>query len=97
MRFLDQDHEFACTVDRFFKQYIADAAKFSFEEFMQSKQGDKDLKTSPWKPFEQDGRLVRKRVIRFIHPVNAPMAPPEAQARKEQVCEVKLCPIEVAF
>ena len=51
---------------------------------MQTKQGDKDVKTSPWKPSEQDGKLVRKRVIRFVHPVNAPMAPPEAEARKEQ-------------
>jgi VAD1 Analog of StAR-related lipid transfer domain len=79
-----QQHEFPCTLDRFFKEYIADGAEFSMEKFMQSKQGDKDLKTSAWKPSEQDGKLVRKRVIRFIHPVNAPMAPPEAQARKEQ-------------
>lgn len=47
-------------------------------------EGDTDLKITPWKPSEQDGKLVRKRVIRYVHPINAPMAPPEAKARKEQ-------------
>jgi len=27
---------------------------------------------------------MRSRVVKYIHPVNAPMAPPEAKARKEQ-------------
>lgn len=46
--------------------------------------GDKDFKTSPWKPTRKDGKIVRSRILRFIHPINAPMAPPEAKARKEQ-------------
>ena len=71
-------------MDRFFKQYIGDDAEFSIGDYMSKKQGDKDVNTTPWKPSEQDGKLVRKRVIRYTHPVNAPMAPPEAQARKEQ-------------
>lgn len=42
--------------------------------------GDKDLSASPWK---QDG-IQWKRTIEYSHPINAPLAPPEARARKEQ-------------
>ena len=42
--------------------------------------GDKDLSASPWK---QDGTQW-KRTIEYSHPINAPLAPPEARARKEQ-------------
>lgn len=79
-----KDYECACTLDKFFKLYVADDAEHNIGAFMKDKMGDKDIKISPWKPSEQGGKLVRKRVVRYIHPVNAPMAPPEASARKEQ-------------
>ena len=47
-------------------------------------QGDTEIKSSPWKPINKDGKLLRSRVVRYIHPINAPMAPPQAKARKEQ-------------
>ena len=47
-------------------------------------EGDKEVKASPWKSTNDHGRLFMNRVVRYIHPVNAPMAPPEAKARKEQ-------------
>lgn len=47
-------------------------------------QGDTEISSSLWKPTNKDGKLVRSRVVRYIHPINAPMAPPQAKARKEQ-------------
>ncbi|CAB9513991.1 GRAM domain containing [Seminavis robusta] len=78
-----KDHKFACNVDQFFKKYFGDDAEFSLAKFLTG-QGDKDVKASPWKPTKQNGKIVRSRVVRYIHPISAPMAPPEAKARKEQ-------------
>jgi VAD1 Analog of StAR-related lipid transfer domain len=62
---------------------MGDDAEFSLGKFLTG-MGDKDVQVSPWKPTNERERQVRSRVVRYIHPVNAPMAPPEAKARKEQ-------------
>lgn len=62
---------------------MGDDAEFSLGKFL-TEEGDKEVKSSPWKPTNERGRLVRSRVVSYVHRVNAPMAPPEAKARKEQ-------------
>jgi hypothetical protein len=44
--------------------------------------GDADINVSKWQTSE-DG-AAKSRVIEYTHPVNAPMAPPMARAKKEQ-------------
>lgn len=46
--------------------------------------GDKEIKTSRWRPTTKDGFLARSRIVRYIHPINQPLAPPNPRARKEQ-------------
>ena len=49
---------------------------------MMKESGDEDIQCSEWKAAE-DG-VSKCRNIEYTHPVNAPMAPPMARARKEQ-------------
>ena len=68
--------------------FVEDDAPFSIPTFMKEK-GDDDIQVSKWNiddiavagnPLE----VAKSRVIEYTHPVNAPMAPPMARARKEQ-------------
>lgn len=68
-------------MDTFFNLFLADNAKFSIPNFMMSN-GDTEMESSPWKPTE-DGQS-HCRTVEYSHPVNAPLAPPRARARKEQ-------------
>jgi hypothetical protein len=43
--------------------------------------GETNVIVSPWKPEEND---IFARTIEYSHPVNAPLAPPMARARREQ-------------
>lgn len=67
-----------CTVDQFFDTFIATDAPSSLSCFLQEG-GDTEVEASPWGDEE--------RVVRYMHPVNAPLAPPQARARKEQQFE----------
>jgi len=69
-----------CTLNEFFDKYVADDALYPYETYMQSS-GDTVLEVTPWKK-EENG--VYARIIEYNHPVNAPLAPPMARARKEQ-------------
>lgn len=69
-----------CSLDTFYEMFLADGAKYSLAAFLEGR-GDSSLKESPWKA-EDDGK--QSRVVSYIHPVNAPLAPPQAGARKEQ-------------
>jgi hypothetical protein len=75
-----EDCELPCALNTFFDLFLADEAKHSIPTFMQAN-GEEDVNSSAWK---KDG-LSKSRVIQYTHPVNAPMAPPKARARKEQV------------
>ena len=44
--------------------------------------GEEDVVSSAWQV--DDNGESKSRVIEYTHPVNAPMAPPMARARKEQ-------------
>ena len=65
-----------CTMDEFFSMFLADTASHSLSHFLQSR-GDSELEATPWNATDE-------RVVRYMHPVNAPLAPPTARARKEQ-------------
>jgi len=73
------EHQLECNLDQFYALFIKDDAEFPMAKFLESG-GDFNLSSSPW---EKDGRKS-KRIVRYTHPVNAPLAPPEADARKEQ-------------
>ncbi len=48
--------------------------------------GELDVHTSPWElPSASKASESTSRTIQYTHPVNAPMAPPTAKARKQQV------------
>jgi len=68
-----------CTLDKFFELFVRDDAEFSVANFLKSL-GDSNLRSSSW---EGKG-LHSKRTVHYTHKVNAPLAPPEADARKEQ-------------
>ena len=75
------------TVDEFYHNVLKDDATHSFGKFM-CDIGDLNVETTPWD-------ATTSRIIHYTHPVNAPMAPPTAKARKEQsftkVGSVGLC------
>lgn len=68
--------EIPCSLQDFDELFLRDNAKHSLASFLESR-GDSDLETSDW---NNDS----SRVVRYLHPVKAPMAPPQARARKEQ-------------
>lgn len=69
-----------CTMEKFIELFIADGAPFSVGNFLESR-GDSGLEDSAW---EGVAGGKQTRVIHYKHPVNAPLAPPLAGARKEQ-------------
>lgn len=73
------EHVLNCNLDKFFDLFFKDNAKFSIAKFLESR-GDSNLQSSEW---IKEG-VNRTRVLHYIHPVNAPLAPPTAAARKEQ-------------
>jgi len=76
-----KEHILNCSIDKFVELFFQDDAEYSIGKFLESR-GDSNLSTSKWEP---DGTSVNQtRMVRYTHPVNAPMAPPQADARKEQ-------------
>ena len=68
--------------------FVEDNAKFSIQNFMKEK-GDDDIQVSSWVAWTDSNgtepmEIRKSRVIEYTHPVNAPMAPPMARARKEE-------------
>lgn len=59
--------------------FYSDDAPHSIQRFMEGN-GDKDLSVTHW----NDEGPHFKRTMEYSHPINAPLAPPEARARKEQ-------------
>lgn len=78
-----QDLELACDLDTFLQKFVWDDAPYSISSFMKSN-GDKDIQASKWKKEKQASQESFSRTIEYTHPVDAPMAPPMARARKEQ-------------
>ena len=73
----------ACTLDEYFDMFLSnDSEQYSYGSY-QRKLGDSELDVSPWKLSEKDGLSI-ERVVSYVHPVNAPMAPPSAAASKTQ-------------
>jgi hypothetical protein len=73
------------SVSEFYNHVLADNADNSFEKVMEDI-GELDIYTSPWDLQSTFTALESmSRTIRYTHPVNAPMAPQTAKARKQQV------------
>lgn len=79
-RMVVQDHVLTCNLDSYMNMFLCDGAKHSIANFLEGR-GDSNLTESIWKDGD-DGSY--SRVIHYTHPVNAPLAPPRAGARKEQ-------------
>ena len=87
--------ELECTLDEFMSKFVANGASHSIAKYLESR-GDSSLRATNWEeaatespPQEQPAvatakPLPQRRVIHYKHPVNAPLAPPQAGARKEQ-------------
>jgi len=74
-----------CDVPTFFEKFLADDAPHSLGIF-QGQIGDTNINISPWRKSE-DG-ISQKRTINYVHPVHAPMAPPQAEASKYQTLRI---------
>jgi hypothetical protein len=71
-----------CSLGKFYDLFLAEGAPYSMAKFLEAR-GDTELMVSDWKS-AKDSQKWRTRVINYSHPVNAPLAPPKAGARKEQ-------------
>jgi len=72
------------SVEEFTNYVIEDDAAHSIGKFMRDI-GELEVNTTPWKqPQTPDASKPTTRTIHYTHPVNAPMAPPRAKARKHQ-------------
>jgi len=81
-----QNLDLSCSLDQFVEQFFANEAPYSLPKYLESR-GDSSLKASEWNPATSNSlqsKSEQKRVINYFHPVNAPLAPPKAGARKEQ-------------
>jgi len=83
---LVQDFTIKCDMNTFAKMFIEDSAPHSIASYMEEK-GDDGIQQSDWVVMEDEAANGhnQSRTIEYTHPVNAPMAPPMARARKEQV------------
>ncbi|KAL9185228.1 hypothetical protein ACHAXT_003005 [Thalassiosira profunda] len=72
------------TVDEFYQYVLEDDALHSFVKFMRDI-GELDVDATQWEPSQMPtATKPATRIIHYVHPVNAPMAPPTAKARKQQ-------------
>jgi hypothetical protein len=73
------------SVDEFYNHVLADDADHSFTNFMRNI-GELEVDTTKWESetTASSSSLSSSRTIHYIHPVNSPMAPPTAKARKSQ-------------
>lgn len=78
--FVVENLELSCSLDRFFDMFLRDGAECSIANFLEGR-GDTELKEGSW---ADEAGGSKHRVIHYSHPVNAPLAPPRADARKEQ-------------
>mmetsp|Transcript_29711 Transcript_29711/g.45958 ORF Transcript_29711/g.45958 Transcript_29711/m.45958 type:complete len:633 (-) Transcript_29711:152-2050(-) len=74
------------SVDDFYKQVLDDNADHSIDKFMRDI-GELEVVSTSWQPSVPTPNAPANRGIKYIHPINAPMAPPTAAARKEQVLQ----------
>jgi hypothetical protein len=74
-----KDRELQCSLNQFIETFVQ--SKESIAEFMEQN-GELDVNVSEWE-VDPDGSAM-KRSIEYTHPVDVPMAPPTARARKEQ-------------
>ena len=72
-----------CSMEEFVGHFFADDASYSIPRFLESR-GDTSLEASAWVSASPAADHHRTRVVHYKHPVNAPLAPPQAGARKEQ-------------
>ena len=70
------------SVDEFYKLVLENNADNSISNFM-TNIGELNVECTLWQPVPTSGE-PSNRTIQYIHPINAPMAPPTAKARKEQ-------------
>jgi hypothetical protein len=92
---MKQSLALSMSVDEFYNHVLADDADHSFTYFM-CNIGELDVDTTKWElsmanTLPNNGStsavsstLSSSRIISYIHPVNSPMAPPTAKARKQQ-------------
>ena len=73
------------TVNEFYQLVLRDDASDSIGNFMRDI-GDLNIDTTPWQPQHDSKKsgTPSTRTIHYVHPVNAPMAPPTAKAQKTQ-------------
>ena len=76
-----KDHVVHCTMDEFFDTFVKNGAEHSISRFLESR-GDSKLRETTWKLTDEPNQY--SRFVNYTHPVNAPLAPPVANARKEQ-------------
>jgi hypothetical protein len=90
-----------CTLDQFYNTFLNNSAMYSMERFLigrgdfdvQTSDWEDDITTVETTLAVADfaandlngGWKQYKRVIKYMHPVNVPLAPPQAAARKEQI------------
>jgi len=69
------------SVDEFYKHVLDDNAEHSIEKFMRDI-GEMEVESTSWQTATPTSPTTR--TTKYIHRINAPMAPPTAAARKEQ-------------
>jgi hypothetical protein len=78
-----QDQNLSCSLDKFQELFLNDEAPYSITSFMLA-EGDSNVIASHWKEQDSPESGSFSRTIEYTHPINAPLAPPNAKARKEQ-------------
>ncbi len=76
------NHSLNCSLDRFFTLFVQDEANYSISRYLEGR-GDMSLTASLWKKVSD---IESTRMINYTHPMNIPLAPPQADASKEQKC-----------
>lgn len=90
---VDKQVLYNCTLQKFVDFFVKDQADYSIAKYLHGR-GDSELQETEWKSTSTsdnncnnnnyNNAANQSRTVHYMHPVNVPMAPPKAGARKEQ-------------
>ena len=88
-----QSLRLACSLDSFYRNFLADEAPFSFDRFQRENIQDHDVDVTRWQqpeegPTEPSGVQISVRTLSFTHPIRKTsmgMGPKEARTRRRQI------------
>jgi hypothetical protein len=80
---------FPCSLDSYFRLFLADQASHSVDKYQSVQIGDYEIVTTPWKDVDSDTAnlppgIVISRTFQFFHPLKNSLGPSKAKTTRHQ-------------